>query len=191
MNKLEAQIIVENTGNYYDEEVEEILNIYEEVLKHVGFEDKRRDKRYVVKFHDICYYTPKELEEDSDKFWSLFDLFCQDQIEWLEEENITEKVNKKTMLTTWYVGSYQAFRVGIPEITEENAIDVAINVFNEVEYDGCDYVKWYVFMVNNLQEMEDNYMDMWIQFLRDGEYIKEESIKEIEEKYKSDKERSK
>lgn len=191
MNKLEAQIIVENTGNYYDEEMEEILNIYEELLKHVGFEDNRRDKRYIVKFHDICYYTPKELEEDDDRFWNLFDAFCEDQVEWLKEENNVNHIDEEEMLTRWSVGHYQAFKVDIPEITKENAIDIAMKVFDEVDYDGVEYVKNYIIMVNNLQAMEDNYMEDWIEFLRCGEYIEEKSIKEIEDKYKSDKERRK
>ena len=191
MNKLEAQIIVENTGNYDEEDIEYILETYEELEKHIGFEDNRRDNRYVVKFHDICYYTPKELEEDDDKFWNLFDAFCQDQVEWLEEENKTEGIDEELMLTHVYVGHYPAFRVDIPEITKENTIEKAMEIYDETGYRGPEYVKSYIFMVNNLQAMEDNYMDMWIEFLRCGEYIEEESIKEIEDRYKSDKERRK
>lgn len=190
MNKLEAQIVVENTGNYDEEDIEYILETYEELEKHIGFEDKRRDKRYIVKFHDICYYTPYD-ENNEQKFWNLFDIFCEDQAEWLEEENKTEKIDEELMLTRWCVGHYPAFRVDIPEITKENTIEKAMEIYDEVGYRGQEYVKSYIFMVNNLQAMEDNYMDMWIEFLRDGEYIKEESIKEIEDKYKSYKERRK
>ena len=63
MNKLEAQMIVENTGNYSEEDVEEVMDTYEELMKNVGFEDNRRDKRYIVKFHDIFYYMPDGVEE--------------------------------------------------------------------------------------------------------------------------------
>ena len=190
MNKLEAQIVVENTGNYDEEDIEYVLETYEELEKHIGFEDNRRDNRYVVKFHDICYYTPYD-ENNEQEFWNLFDMFCEDQAEWLEEENKTEGIDEELMLTHYNCGHYPAFRVDIPEITKENTIEKAMEIYDEAGYRGPEYVKSYIFMVNNLQAMEDNYMDMWIDFLRDGEYIKEESIKEIEDKYKSDKERRK
>lgn len=191
MNKLEAQIVVENTGNYDEEDIEYILETYEELEKHIGFEDNRRDNRYIVKFHDICYYTPKELEEDSDKFWNLFDIFCEDQVEWLEEENKTEGIDEELMLTHYNCGHYPAFRVDIPEITKENTIEKAMEIYDEVGYRGPEYVKSYIFMVNNLQAMEDNYMYEWIEFLRAGEYMPEKDIKEMEDKYKSDQERRK
>ena len=79
MNKLEAQAIIENTGNYDEDEIEEVLGVYETVLKHIGFEDKRRDNRFIVKFHDIFYYTPDECEEiEMDR---LFEEFCEMQYE--------------------------------------------------------------------------------------------------------------
>ena len=191
MNRLEAQAIIDSEPYYDEEDKEYALEIYNELVKHIGFEDNRIDKRYIVKFHDICYYTPKELEEDDDRFWDLFNIFCEEQIAWMEEENALEGIAENTMFSPMYCGHYQAFKVDIPEITDKNAAELAIKICNEISYEGVEYVKNYVFMVNNLQAMEDNYMDMWIQFLRDGEYIKEESIKEIEEKYKSDKERRK
>lgn len=190
MNKLEAQIVVENTGNYDEEDIEYILETYEELEKHVGFEDKRRDSRYIVKFHDICYYTPYD-EGNEQEFWNLFDMFCEDQVEWLEEENKTEGIDEELMLTRYNCGHYPAFKVNIPEITKENTIEKAMEIYDEAGYRGPEYVKSYIFMVNNLQAMEDDYMNEWIDFLRAGEYIKEESIKEIEDKYKSDKERRK
>ena len=55
MNKLEARIIIENTGNYDEDEIDEILGVYKTVLKHIGFKDRRKDNRFVVKFHDIFY----------------------------------------------------------------------------------------------------------------------------------------
>ena len=33
MNKLEARMLIENTGNYEDSEIEEIMDVYEELTK--------------------------------------------------------------------------------------------------------------------------------------------------------------
>lgn len=190
MGKLEAQAIIEDSGNYDEEDTEYILETYEELCKHIGFEDQRRDSRYVVKFHDICYYSPYDGDNEQ-LFWNLFDEFCNEQLEWMQEENEEEGIDEDLMLTRYNCGHYPAFKVDIPEITEENTIELAMNIYDEAGYRGPEYVKSYIFMVNNLQAMEDNYMENWIEFLRCGEYIPEETIKEMENNYKSDKERRK
>lgn len=190
MNKLEAQIIVENTGNYDEGDTEYILETYEELDKHRDFKDNRRDKRFIVKFHDIFYYMPDEFEKgNEDLVDSLFDDFCWQQSEWIAEEAIEEDIDIDMMLADMYVGHYQAFLVDIPEITDENIIDLAMKIYDEAGYRGKEYVKGYIHLVNLLQDLEDNYMTYWIEFLRSGEYMPEKYIKEIEEKYKSDKER--
>ena len=181
MNKLEAQIVVENTGNYDEEEVEDILEVYETVMKHVGFEDKRRDSRFIVKFHDIFYYAPKEIE-DTDAFNSLFDNFCYDMY-----DNITEQAHEKNidideMLHPMYVGSYQAFVVDIEEITMENAAQVAMRVYDEFNYEGKEYVENYVYLVDLLQDLEDNYMEYWFDYLDGNEYFPQKTIDEMKEK---------
>lgn len=190
MNRLEAKALIEADGYYEEEDEEYILETYDELIKNIGFEDNRRDKRYVVKFHDIGYYMPYEDENEVD-FWNLFDLFCQDQIEWMDEENEMKDIDEEIMLTSWNTGHYPAFRVDIEEITDENAVELAMKIYDEVGYSGKEYVKNYIFMVNNLQAMEDNYMYLWFDFLRCGEYMPEKDIKEMEEKYKLDQERRK
>ena len=190
MNKLEAQIIVENTGNYDEEDVEYIIDTYTELMKHIGFEDRRRDSRFVVKFHDICYYAPYDGDNEQE-FWDLFEIFCNEQYEYVKDANDTEGVDEDMMLTHYNCGHYPAFTVDIPEINEENAIELAMKIYDEVGYRGEEYVKSYIFMVNTLQNMEDNYMEDWFEFLRCGEYMPEKTIKEMEDKYKSDKERRK
>jgi len=189
MNKLEAKIIVENTGNYDEEEIEDIIEVYEAVMKHVGFEDKRRDSRFIVKFHDIFYYAPKEIE-DTDELNGLFDAFCNDMY-----ENITEKAHEKNidideMLHPMYVGSYQAFVVNIEEITNDNAIDVAMKVYDEFYDDGKKYVEDYIYLVNLLQDLEDNYMEYWFDFL-DYEFCPQKMIDEMKNNYHKDMERRK
>ena len=191
MNKLEMQAIAEASGNYDEEDIEYILETYEELCKHIGFEDRRKDSRYVVKFHDICYYTPYNGDNNEQEFWNLFDIFCEGQVEWMKEENITEGIDTDLMLTRYNCGHYPTFTVDIPEITNENATELAMKIYDEAGYRGAEYVKSYVFMVNNLQAMEDNYMYEWIEFLRAGEYMPEKDIKEMEDKYKSDQERRK
>ena len=190
MNKLEAQIVVENTGNYDEEETEDILEIYETVMKHVGFKDNRRDSRFIVKFHDIFYYAPRDIE-DTDTFNSLFDAFCNDMY-----DNITEQAHEKNidideMLHPMYVGSYQAFVVDIDEITNDNAIDVAMRVYDEFNYDGKEYVENYIYLVDLLQDLEDNYMEYWFDFLDGNEYYTQKTIDEMKEKYHKDMERRK
>ena len=190
MRGLEAQIVVENTGNYDDEDVEYIMDTYKELVKHMGFEDNRRDSRYIVKFHDILYYTPYD-KDTEEEFWNLFDIFCQDQCECLEDMWNEADIDIDMMLTRMSVGHYQAFLVDIPKIDDTNAVDLAMEIYDEVGYRGPEYVKNYVYMVNTLQELEDDYMEYWVEYLRMNEYMPEETIKEIENKYKSDKERRK
>lgn len=190
MNKLEAQIVVENTGNYDEEEIEDIIEVYETVMKHVGFEDNRRDSRFIVKFHDIFYYAPKEIE-DTDTFNSLFDAFCNDMYDVIMEEAHEKNIDIDEMLHPMYVGSYQAFVVDIDEITNDNAIDVAMRVYDEFNYDGKEYVENYIYLVDLLQDLEDNYMEYWFDFLDGNEYYSQKTIDEMKEKYHKDMERRK
>lgn len=190
VKSLEAQIVVENTGNYDDTDVDYIMDTYKELVKYIGFEDNRRDSRYIVKFHDIPYYTPYG-EDNDEEFWNLFDMFCQDQYECLQDTWNEEDIDIDMMLTRMSVGHYQAFLVDIPKIYETNAIDLAMEIYDEVGYRGPEYVNSYVYMVNILQELEDDYMEYWVEFLRANEYMPEKVIKQIEDKYKSDKERRK
>lgn len=190
MNKqMEARIIVEKDGSYDEEDIDYIMETYNELMKHIGFEDNRSDKRYIVKFHDICYYTPDENEWDDNSFWNVFDMFCDDQAEMLEEDIKEEGIDTDIMLTRYNCGHYPAFVVDIPEIKEEDAIILAMKIYDEVGYRGEEYVKNYIYMVEALQNMEDYYMENWIEFLKCGEYLPEKYIKEIEDKYKDAKER--
>ena len=103
MNKLEAQIIVENTGNYDSGEIEEILEIYQEVIKHIGFKDNRRDSRFIVKFHDIFYYTPEKIE-NTDEFDGLFEAFCDDMYNDILEQAHEKNIYIDEMLHPMHVG---------------------------------------------------------------------------------------
>ena len=190
MNKLEAQIVVENTGNYGEEEVEYIIEIYETVMKHVGFKDDRRDGRFVVKFHDIFYYAPEEIG-NTDEFNSLFDAFCNDMYDNIISQAYEKNINVDEMFHPMYVGSYQAFVVDIEEITNDNAIDVAMEVYDEFNYDGKAYVENYIYLVDLLQDLEDNYMEYWFDFLDGNEYYTQKTIDEMKEKYHKDMERRK
>ena len=64
-----------------------------------------------------------------------------------------------------------------------------MKIYDEAGYRGKEYVRSYIYMVNVLQDLEDNYMKYWIEFLRVGEFMSEKAIKEIEERYKKDQER--
>lgn len=189
MNKLEAQTIIENTGNYEEEEIEEILGVYEIILKHVGFKDERRDQRFIVKFHDIFYYMPEEYENDNrDEFNHLFEEFCEQQYSFIVEEANEKNIDIDEMLHPMCVGNYQPFIVDIPEITMENAIDVAMKVYDEFNWRGKEYVENYIYLVGLLKDLEDNYVKYWIEFLEDTEYSPKK-LNEIKEKYNRDRER--
>lgn len=190
MNKLEAQVIIENTGNYDEDEIEEVLEVYETVMKHIGFEDKRRDSRFIVKFHDIFYYTPEDIE-NTDGFNGLFDAFCSDMYEYIIGNADEKHIDIDEMLHPMYVGSYQAFVVNIPEITNDNAIDIAMRVYDEFNYEGKEYVENYIYLVGLLQDLEDNYMEYWFDFLDGNEYCTQQTIDEMKEKYHKDMERRK
>ena len=189
MNKLEAQIVVENTGNYDEEEIEEILGVYETVMKHVGFEDKRRDSRFIVKFHDIFYYTPDECE--AAEFDNLFDAFCYDMYDVITEQAHEKNIDIDEMLHPMYVGHYQAFVVNIEEITNDNAIDIAMRVYDEFPYEGKEYVENYIYLVDLLQDLEDNYMEYWFDFIEGNEYFPQETIDKMKDEYHKDMERRK
>lgn len=186
MNKLETQAIIENTGNYDEEDVEYIMGIYNKLATHIGFEDKRRDKRYVVKFHDVFDYTPNKWNDDEDDLWSVFDMFCREQIEYVEESIGEHGIDLGSVLTRYTVGSYQAFIVDIPEITEENLADLAMNIYDELGYRGVRYVDDYIYITNLLQDLEDNYVEYWIEMLECSEIASEKEIKEMRERYEKE-----
>ena len=186
MNKLETQAIIESTGNYDEEDVEYIMGIYNKLATHIGFEDKRRDKRYVVKFHDVFDYIPEKWNDNEDDLWSVFDMFCSDQIEYVEESIGEHGIDLGSVLTRYTVGSYQAFIVDIPEITEENLADLAMNIYDKLGYRGVRYVDDYIYITNLLQDLEDNYVEYWIEMLEDSEIASEKEIKEMREKYEKE-----
>ena len=182
-------MIVEDTGNYDEEDIEYIMDIYNELVKHIGFEDKRRDKRFIVKFHDVFYYTPEGMDEETFNTW--FEDFCRWEYDYILDQAKEKNIDIDEMLTRMNVGHYQAFLVDIPEITEENAVDLAMDVFDEMEYNGCEYVKNYIEVVNMLQDLEDNYMEEWMCMLEANELIPKEKIDEMRKRYNEDQERRK
>lgn len=196
MNKLEAQAIIESTGNYDEDEIEYVMDVYEDVCKHIGFEDTRRDKRFVVKFHDIFYYEPtskryrKRYEKVVDDY---FEEFCADQYEWIEGQCHEESIYIDRMLTRQTCGHYQAFIVDIPEITRENAAQVAMDIYDGLAYgdDSDHYASDYVRVVGMLQDMEDNYMDWWLDYIEGNDAIPQRALEEVRKQYLEHKERNK
>lgn len=187
MNELEARAIIENTGNYDEEEIDDVLCVYNILTKHIGFKDERRDNRFIVKFHDIFYYTPDEYEEiEMDR---LFEEFCEMQYEYVGELLNDKHIDIDGMLHPMYVGHYQGFIVDIPEITSENAVDLAMEIYDEFNYEGGVYVGNYIEVVKILQDLENNYMEYWINFLEDNEFMPQKMIDEIKNKYHKDMER--
>lgn len=187
MNKLEARALIENTGNYEEEKIEEVMDVLEVLEKHMGYEDNRSDKRFIVKFHDISWYTPDEFT-DTEQFDGLFDAFCNDQYEYfmegIKEQEIT-RANVGDMLDSRYCGHYQTFKVEMPYIREDNIVQLAQDFYDEYNYEGGQFVEDYITVKNALQDLEDNYVEYWIQFLKDME-VDEKIVKETETKYNED-----
>lgn len=171
-----------------DYELEEFLEDYlPRVKAHIGFKDERRDPRFVVKFHDICFYTNTQdaNEEKADmtqeEFDSLFDMFCNEQYEgtkWLMNDN---HMDEQELFSRYDVGNYRAFEMIIPELTEENYLDKALEIY--VEGLSPSYIDDYAILARHLQDMEDNYMTYWLEFLRETD-IPETTIKNIERRWK-------
>ena len=164
--------------------------IYNELMKHEGFKDNRTDSRYVVKFHDIFYYMPDEYEKEHEaEIDNLFEDFCGWQAEGVEDYAIENNIDIDNMLTRMCCGHYRAFIVDIPEITNDNAIELAMEIYDEVGYEGNYYVDNYIKITNYLQDMEDNYMEYWFDFIEGNEYMPQEIISEMKDAYKKDMER--
>ena len=171
-----------------DLELEEFLEDYlPRVKAHIGFKDERDDKRFVVKFHDICYYTNTQdtNEEKADmtdeEFNSLFEMFCNDQYEGTKYVMEDNHMDERELFSTYYVGNYSAFEMIIPELTEENYLEKALEIYNEGL--SPSYIDNYAILVRHLQDMEDNYMTYWLEFLRATD-IPETTIKNIERRWK-------
>ena len=186
--KLEAQIIFENTGNYDEEEMPDLLETYEELEKNIGFQDNRSDNRFIVKFHDIFYYMPEELYNGhEEEINCLFEDFCSVQYDWIMDELKEENIEINDMLTSYDIGNYRGFRVNIPEITGKNVAELTMEIYDEIGYKAPEYIRNYVKVVKLLQDLEDNYMEEWINFI-DGA-VPDEDIKQIRKDYEEYKEK--
>lgn len=171
-----------------DYELEEFLEDYlPRVKEHIGFKDERRDPRFVVKFHDICFYTntqdtkDEKADMDEERFNSLFDMFCSDQYEGTKYVMEDGHMSMNMLFKWQHVGHYCAFEKIIPELTEENYLDIALEIYNEGL--SPDYIDGYTKLSDHLQDMEDNYMTYWLEFLRATD-IPETTIKNIERRWK-------
>lgn len=184
VKKLEARTYYEQ--NYDEYEVEDLMDIYERVMSHVGFTDNRRDSRFIVKFHDIFYCWPDEEKECEGTLDALFEDFCtctyEDIMDTLRESNI----DIRSLTSSRPCGHYDAFIVDVPEITKDNAIELAEKIYIEVG-NGGSYIDDYVFVVNMLQALEDNYMDEWIDFIDGG--LPKRVINKIKKAYEAEKKR--
>lgn len=157
--------------DYDDEDIEYMVNeLLPIAKKYIGWEDKRRDNRFIVKFHDIIY--DKGFNNEDETMNQLFDDFCQETYEWVKDEMANKKCYEKDILTTYSIGHYQGLkleRAGVHSITEENIYDVVASVFNEFcgEYDISDKLRQHIETVNILQELEDTYKNWWGEYVRD------------------------
>lgn len=176
-----------------DYALEEFLEDYlPRVKAHIGFKDERRDPRFVVKFHDICYYTHTQDTKDEkadmtqEEFDSLFEMFCSDQYEDTKLLMEVGHMDERELFGIHDVGHYRAFEMIIPELTEENYLDKALEIY--VKGLSPSYIDDYAILARHLQDMEDNYMTYWLEFLRETD-IPETTIKNIERRWKEHEEK--
>lgn len=155
---LEAEAYVEATTGYTSDEVSDIIAIYKELTKYIPFRDTRRDRRFVVKFHDILYYT-----QDDDEFDDLFERFCYEQYDIVTDGFTADSL--RAIMASRQVGHYDTFAVHIPAITRDNAIQLAIDIYEAGYY--TDYVAAYVTLTTRMMDLEANYLTRWVEFLRD------------------------
>lgn len=187
MNKLEARILIENTGNYVEEEIDDVMEVYEELEKHLGWEDERRDSRYIVKFHDIFYYMDDEWEKEHEQeLYDLFDMFCNMMYDDTKEEENYNNIDVSRLLASGYTGHYQSFCVDMPNITEENIVELTQDFYDEFNYEGKEYVKEHIKEVEILKSLEDHYIEYWFDFLSNEEFPVK-VLKKMEEKYNKEK----
>ena len=99
-----------------------------------------------------------------------------------------EGISDSELLSIHDVGHYKAFEKIIPELTEENYLDIALEIYNEGL--SPNYINEYTKLSYYLQEMENNYMTYWLDFLRCMD-IPEETIKNIERRWKEHEEKHK
>ena len=189
MGELEVRIVAEETGNYYNEyEIDGVVKTYKILREHMGFEDKRRDGRYIVKFHDIFYYTPEEFTRTKE-YDSLFENFCWIKSGEIESKMLEKNISIDMLLHPMYVGHYQAFVVKIPEIKEDtDIIQLAMDIYDEFPFHHKEYIEGYIYIVNLLQELEDTYMDQWIDYMEERD-VDPDIIDRTREKYHADMER--
>lgn len=154
--------------DYDDDEIEYMV---EDVLpvakKYIGWEDRRRDKRFIVKFPDIIY--DKGFNGEDKTMDSLFEDFCSETYEWVKEEMSNRKCYLNNIATRYNIGNYSGLvleREGIHDITNDNILEVVRKVFDQSSYDADETLRQHIETVNILQELEDTYKDWW------GEYIR-------------------
>lgn len=187
---LEEQIWAKEKLNDEYEQEEFIDDYLPRVKRHIGFEDNRQDHRFVVKFHDVCYYThtqdmkEEKADMDDETFDTLFEMFCDEMYESTTEIIKTDCMSLTDLFATYDVGHYRTFAMVIPKITEDNYLQVALEIYEEGLAPA--YIDDYTKLADYLQDMEDNYMQYWLDFLRDHD-IPETTIKNIERRYEKDK----
>lgn len=157
MQTLETQALF--NAEYDTDDYDTFEDIVRALADNIGYKDNRRDKRFIVKFHDIIY------EPDEDTYNKYFGDFCDwvyiNTMDTLADASIVTE----DLLTSYTVGHYRAFKVYIPEITKDNIYELAKKIYDETQ--DPDYVDNYITTTNLLQEIEDNYVDWWKDYINE------------------------
>lgn len=156
MTNLEAAALLSHQG-YTDTSIEEILTIYNALTAHIPFEDTRRDRRFVVKFHDV---SPQDLTQD--EFDHLFQYFCDCMYDDVTDGFTADQI--RLMFAPYQTGQhYDSFDVYIPAITQDNAFDLATTIYDEGL--DSDYVENYITLTTRMMDLEAHYLEYWDEFV--------------------------
>ena len=168
MKDMEIEMYLEKLG-YEEYEIEEMMEDYLPKLReHIGFEDNRIDKRFIVKFHDIVF--TQDNEEDEELFWELFNDFCNQMYENTLDEMKEFDADESDILSNTRCGNYRTFMIDIPEITEDNIIDLLTEIYDNSQYPS--YIEKHIKTVELLKDMEENYVKWWNDFVDEPEWEK-------------------
>lgn len=181
---LEASAYFESK-NYAYWQIDELIRVYKRVVSHIGWRDTRRDKRFVVKYHDVFRYMPARFNDESSEqiFLDMFGSFCSTEYEQIQEQMEEHNIDEDQILGK-YAGHYCAFTLDIDEITEDNALDITCRIYDDNPYIYNEqWLDDHIFVVDMLKREEEHYMQYWVDFIKGSGCFTDADVAEIIERY--------
>lgn len=182
-HEMEARAMFEQRYGEGDDNVDDAMEYYKTLAKHIGWEDKRKDDRFIVKFHDIVYYA-----SEIDNFDVIFENFCMltynDVICELDEMDVDTDHNLTFLATR---GNYRSFKVKMPCINDDNIVDLAeAFLYEQGPIVSHNWAEEHIAIVDALQCLEDTYFKQWLDYLDANEYATPAQIDKFKHEYNKD-----